>query len=44
MTRREFTAKFKIKVLLEALKERSTLSALSQKHGLLPQQNTNWKR
>ena len=44
MTRRKFTTKFKTKVVLEALKERSTLSALSQKHGLLPQQITNWKR
>ena len=44
MTRRKFTTKFKTKVVLEALKERSTLASLSQKHGLLPQQITNWKR
>ena len=44
MSRRKFTTKFKTKVVLEALKERSTLTVLSQKHGLLPQQITNWKR
>ena len=44
MTRRKFTTKFITKVVLEALKERSTLADLSQKHGLLPQQITNWKR
>ncbi len=44
MTRRKFTAKFKAKVAIEALKERESLSVLAQKYELLPQQITNWKR
>jgi transposase len=44
MTRRKFTSKFKTKVALEAIKERDSLSVLAQKHELLPQQITTWKR
>ena len=44
MTRRKFTAKFKAKVAIEALKERESLTVLAQKYELLPQQITNWKR
>ena len=44
MTRRKFTAKFKTKVVLEALKEQSSLSDLSQKYDLHPQQISTWKR
>jgi len=44
MTRRKFTSKFKAKVAIEALKERESLSVLAQKHKLLPQQITTWKR
>tara|TARA_B110000285_G_scaffold77806_1_gene89613 strand:+ start:178 stop:453 length:276 start_codon:yes stop_codon:yes gene_type:complete len=44
MTRRKFTSKFKTKVALEALKDRDSLSVLAQKHGLVPQQITTWKR
>ncbi len=44
MTRRKFTAKFKAKVAIEALKERDSLSVLAQKYDLIPQQITNWKR
>ena len=44
MTRRKFTSKFKAKVAIEALKERESLTVLAQKHELLPQQITNWKR
>jgi len=44
MTRRKFTSKFKTKVALEAIKERESLSSLAQKHEILPQQITNWKR
>lgn len=47
MTRRErrtFTAAFKAKVVLEALKERHTLSELAQKHELHPNQITTWKK
>ena len=41
MTIRKFTAKFKAKVAIEALKERETLAVLAQKYELLPQQLTN---
>ncbi len=44
MTRRKFTSKFKTKVAIEALRERDSLSKLAQKHGVLPQQITSWKR
>lgn len=44
MTRRKFTTKFKTKVVLEALKEQSSLADLSQKHDLHPQQISTWKR
>jgi len=44
MTRRKFTAKYKAKVAIDALKERESLAVLAQKYELLPQQITNWKR
>ena len=44
MTRRKFTSKFKTKVVLELLKERSSLAELAQKYELAPQQLSNWKR
>jgi transposase len=44
MTRRKFTSTFKTKVVLELLKERSTLAELAQKYDLAPQQLSNWKR
>lgn len=44
MTRRKFTSKFKTKVVLEALKEQSSLAALSQKYDLHAQQISTWKR
>lgn len=44
MTRRKFSAKFKAKVVLEALKERSSMAELAQKYELHPQQITNWKK
>ncbi len=44
MKRRKFTSKFKTKVVLDSLKERSTLAELAQKHDLLPQQISSWKR
>lgn len=43
-TRRKFTSKFKTKVVLELLKERSSLAELAQKYELAPQQLGNWKR
>ena len=44
MTRRKFTAAFKTKVVLEALKERSSLAELAQKYELQPTQISAWKR
>ena len=44
MTRRKFTAQFKTKVVLDALKERSSLAELSKKHELHAQQISAWKR
>ena len=43
MKRRKFTASFKTKVVLEALKERDSLTDLSQKHKLSPNQISKWK-
>ena len=44
MTRRKFTSKFKLKVVMEALKERQTMAELAQKFELNPQQISTWKR
>lgn len=41
--RRTFTAEFKLKVILEALKERLSLTELSQKFDLHPNQISKWK-
>ncbi len=38
MTRRKFTSKFKIKVVLEALKERSTTKEIAQRFEISVQQ------
>ncbi|ADQ16720.1 transposase [Leadbetterella byssophila] len=43
-TRRQFSSEFKSKVVLEALKERQTLSELASLFGIHPQQITNWKK
>lgn len=43
-TRRKFSSKFKTKVVLEALKERSTLQDLSSKFEIHPNQITTWKK
>lgn len=42
--RRKFSAEFKFKVVLEALRERETLAALVAKYQIHPQQITDWKR
>lgn len=42
--RRNFSAKFKTKVVLEALSERQTLTELAQKHGLHLNQISKWKQ
>ncbi|MCH8234482.1 MAG: transposase [Bacteroidetes bacterium] len=44
MTRRKFTASFKAKVVLEALKERKSLSELAQQYELHPNQISKWKQ
>jgi len=44
MTRRKFTAKFKTKVVLSALKEQKTLSELGHQYGLAPTQISKWKK
>lgn len=43
-TRRKFTAEFKTKVVLEALKERQTIEALAKTYELHPNQITTWKK
>ena len=43
-TRRKFSAEFKAKVVLEALKERSTIEDLARKHELHPSQINSWKK
>lgn len=43
-TRRTFTAAFKAKVVIEALKERSTIEELARKYELHPDQITTWKK
>ena len=41
--RRKFRSEFKLKVIKEALRERLTLSELSSKYELHPNQISNWK-
>jgi len=43
-TRRKFSSKFKTKVVLEALKERSTLQELASKFEIHANQITTWKK
>lgn len=43
-SRRTFTAEFKAKVALEAIKELKTLSELAQDYQLVPNQISMWKR
>jgi len=43
-TRRNFSAEFKAKVAIEALKEQQTLSELAAKYELHPTQITEWKK
>lgn len=42
--RRNFSTEFKLKVILEALKERATLSELCQRYELHPNQISKWKK
>ena len=43
-SRRIFTAEFKAKVALEAIKELKTVSELAQDYQLVPNQISMWKR
>ena len=42
-SRRRFSVEFKLKVVLEALKERQSLNELAQKHQLHQNQISKWK-
>jgi transposase len=42
--RRSFSAEFKAKVAIEALKEEQTLQELSQKYEVHPNQISSWKQ
>ena len=42
--RRRFDGNFKTKVVIEALKERKTMSALAKEYSIHPQQITDWKK
>ena len=42
--RRRFTAEFKARVALEALKEHKTIAQLAAQHGVHPNQISQWKR
>ena len=44
MTQRKFTSSFKAYVVLEALKERKSLSELAQQYELHPNQISKWKQ
>jgi transposase len=43
-TRRKFTAAFKTKVVIDALKERDSLAALSSRYKVLPAVITNGRK
>ena len=42
--RRRFTAEFKARVALEALRERDSVQAIAVRHEVHPNQVTTWKR
>lgn len=44
MKRRKFNPEFKLKVVLESLKETKSSAEIAKKHNLHPQQITTWKR
>ncbi len=43
-SKRKFTAEFKTKVVLDALQERESVTELSKKYTLNPEQINKWKR
>ena len=44
MVRRQFTAEFRTKIVLEILREEKQLGELAAEHGLSPNQLRNWKK
>ena len=44
MGRRQFTAEFKTKIVLEILREEKLLGELATEHGVSPNQLRNWKK
>jgi transposase len=42
--KRKFSADFKAKVVIEAIKERETIEGISRKYELHPNQVTTWKK
>jgi transposase len=43
-SKRKFTAEFKVKVALEALKERESVTELAKRYELHPNQINDWKK
>ena len=43
-SRRKFTAEFKAKVCIEAIKERQSIETLSKKYDIHPNQINTWKK
>jgi len=43
-SKRKFTAEFKLKVVLEVLKEKDALTIISKRHELHPNQISDWKK
>lgn len=43
-TRKRYNPRFKLEVALEALQEKETISVLAQKHGIHPNQISQWKK
>ena len=44
MTKRQFTAEFKTKIVLELLREEQNLSEIASKNDISPNQLRNWKK
>ena len=44
MTKRQFTAEYKTKIVLELLREEQNLSEIASKNDISPNQLRNWKR
>jgi transposase-like protein len=44
MGRRQFTAEFKTKIVLEIFKEEKQIGELAAEHGLSPNQLRNWRK